>query len=88
MDIPLPSHGNFKCFVGSGECDRPAAFAIDDGTGGVEYICAPHKEEFDAFEKLIEQRAKDDPEFMAEFGKLITQAEQNELNGPPKSCIL
>lgn len=57
--ILLPGEAH-PCFVGSGECNINAAYEIDDGAGGKDYICIPHKLEFERMEKLVEQMSPDE----------------------------
>lgn len=50
----VPSHENWPCFVGSGECQTQAEFVIDDGNGGNAYICPKHYKEFMKLEEMLE----------------------------------
>jgi hypothetical protein len=65
---PGEAHG---CFVGSGECNIPAVYEIDDGMGGREYICIPHMIEFEAVEKAVEAMS---PEQVAKFQAAVDKA--------------
>lgn len=63
------------CFVGSGECLINAAYEIDDGSGGREYICIPHKIEFERMEKMI---ASMSPEQVSRFKAAVDEAHKSK----------
>jgi hypothetical protein len=52
---PLKPSEHHACFVGSGECIIPAAFATDDGAGVEVYVCALHREHFEFWEGVFSQ---------------------------------
>lgn len=70
-DIDIPAHENWVCFVGSGECTRPAVIETDNGEGGRVTICAEHWKEFQKMEKLLSSR----PDLWGPLEEAINQAE-------------
>jgi len=68
---PGEAHG---CFVGGGECKINAAYEIDDGEGGLAYICIPHKLEFERMEKIVEELS---PEIFAKLKAAVDKAHGN-----------
>jgi hypothetical protein len=76
-DRKLRLHEKHHCFVGSGECLRPATWEIDDGSGGREYICDIHKPQFDAVEKAVDEMS---PDQVFKFAEAIERAHRTPLN--------
>lgn len=54
---PITDGSQHPCFVGSGECNKPATHWLETccppPEPAIAYICAHHAEEFEAMEQLV-----------------------------------
>lgn len=84
-DELIPEGEQWPCFVGSGECNTPARWWIDDGGGSRVTICAEHKKEFDALEKIVDEMP---PDQVMRFAEAIARADGvsvSEVFAPSKN---
>jgi hypothetical protein len=63
-DREIPAHENWPCHVGSGECQTPARYVMDDGDGGDFYMCKAHYIEVKAFEAMVAGKTPEDCAFL------------------------
>lgn len=68
-DTPVPVSENKRCFVGSGECASIATMSIDDGSGGVAYVCAGH---YDAM-VLMEATLESNPDIQNKLQRVMDE---------------
>ena len=68
------------CFVGSGECFIPAAFATDNGEGKEVFMCPMHRVEMEDMEKRF---AKLPPALLAKLEDAVAEQLAKQAGQPP-----